>query len=89
MFLGGFLLSVQLDFVKMNGPSTSVVYYRVLLEDVYVTAIEEAATDGELVRMNVSFTPARFRYTYFTQNPNGSQGTPVVFGWNMATQQTW
>lgn len=89
MFLGGTLVSIQMDFTRSSGQGAEVLLYRVQMENVYVTAIEEATSGDGVVTMNVSFTPERFRYTYWPQSPTGSLGTPVTFGWNVTTNQTW
>lgn len=89
MYTGSSLTSVQLDFVKDVGLPSPATYYRLLMENVYVTAIEEALDDDGSIIMNVSFTPQRFRYTHWPQNPNGGLGTPVTFGWDVSTQQQW
>ena len=90
MYTGSFLTSVQIDFLKNTGQPNPQPYYRLLMERVYVTFIEEAADDGSsMVTLNVSFTPERFRYTYWPQLPNGTLGTPVVFGWDTTINQSW
>ena len=88
-FFGTTLASLQLDFTKST-QTASVIYYRVQMENVYITAVEEAAsTSNSGITINVSFVPEKFRYTYWPQNANGTLGTPVIFGWNVTTNQTW
>jgi type VI protein secretion system component Hcp len=89
MYTGSPLTHVQFDFTKSGGNGTVITYYRVLLEDVYVSAIEEATTEGSIVTMNVSFTPQKFRYTYWPQNSAGTVGTPVIFGWDLNVNKSW
>ena len=91
LFLGATLTSIQLDFTRPSNTSpTAFIYYRVQMENVYVTAMEEAQTQGNpLITMNVSFLPARFRYTFFTQNSNGTTGPTTIFGWDVTTNATW
>ena len=88
-FFGTTLASLQLDFTKST-QTASVIYYRVQMENVYITAVEEAAsTSNSGITINVSFVPEKFRYTYWPQNSAGALGTPVIFGWNVTTNQTW
>lgn len=96
MFTQSPVTSIQVDFTRTDPANPSgapLVYYRLLMENVFVTAIEEAAvvTSGaDPVTMNVSFVPLRFRYTYWPLNANGSLSTtPVIFGWNVSTAQQW
>ena len=92
LFLGATLTSIQLDFTRPSNISpTAFIYYRVQMENVYVTAIEEATIQGNpLITMNVSFLPARFRYTYFSQNPsNGTTAATTIFGWDVTTNTPW
>lgn len=90
LFLGSLLTSIQLDFTRTNSTNPAFIYYRVQMENVYVTAIEEAQIQGNpLITMNVSFLPAKFRYTYTPQNPNGTAGTPTIFGWDVIMNAPW
>lgn len=91
LFLGATLTSIQLDFTRPSNTSpTAFIYYMVQMENVYVTAIEEAQIQGNpLITMNVSFLPAKFRYTYTPQNPNGTAGTPTIFGWDVIMNAPW
>lgn len=88
-FFGTTLISLQMDFTKPSA-GNPVVYYRVQMENVYITAVEEAVTSADgFVTVNVSFVPEKFRYTYWPQNANGTLGTPVIFGWNVTTNMIW
>ena len=90
MFTGSSLVTLEINFTKTSGGTgASLIYYKVQMENIYVTAIEEAGSAGSPVTMNVSFVPQRFRYTYYPQLANGSLGTPVVFGWDNATNTQW
>lgn len=90
MYTGSSLASVEINMLLQSGQQSMESYYKVLMENVFVTLIEEAAGDDGRVYMNVSFTPERFRYTYYPQNSStGALGTPVIFGWNQRTNQNW
>ncbi|RYD93525.1 MAG: hypothetical protein EOP54_19030 [Sphingobacteriales bacterium] len=89
MYIGSNLASIQFDVVKNTGSQAFETYYRVFMENAYVTAIEEAVSEDGATMVNISVVPRRFRYTYWPQNPNGSLGTPVVFGWDNGTNQSW
>lgn len=89
MYTGSNIASIQLDAVKTTGSPEPQTYYRLLMENVFVSAIEEATEEDGTSTMNVSFVPRRFRYTYWPQLINGNLGTPVIFGWDVATNQPW
>ncbi len=89
MYNGSTITSIQFDFVKTNGSGAPETYYRVLLDNVLVSAIEEAGNEDGSSTMNVSFVPRKFRYTYWPQNSNGSLGTPVIFGWDNVANIPW
>ncbi len=89
MYTGSALTSIEINMLLQSGQGAQQAYYKVLLENVFVTMIEEAAGDDGRVYMNVSFMPERFRYTYYPQTSAGTLGTPVIFGWNQRTNQPW
>lgn len=89
MFIGSSLTTLDIYFTRSSGAGAQVVYYKVQMENVFVTAIEEAGTGGNPVSMNISFVPQRFRYTYYPQNSSGALGTPVVFGWDNSANTQW
>ena len=90
MYMGKSLTSIQLDFTRMGAAGSPAVYYRLYMEDVSVTLLEEAAVEDNRSQMNIAFVPTRFRYTYWQQLPNGTMtNTPVIFGWNTTSNQPW
>ena len=89
MYTRSSLASVELNMLSPSGSPTTQAHYKVLLENVYVTLIEEAADDDGRIHMNVSFVPERFRYTYYPQSQTGTPNTPVIFGWNQRTNLNW
>jgi type VI secretion system Hcp family effector len=89
LYTGIPLTRVELVFQQTNGGGTLSTYYKVLMENVYVTAIEEAGNQDGRSLMNVSFTPSRFKYTYTPLSAGGNPGTPVVFGWDVAQNVQW
>lgn len=89
MYTGSTLTSVEINALKETGQPSPQSYYRVLMENVYVTMVEEALNEDGMSVVNISFVPERFRYTYYPQTQTGALGTPVVFGWNQRTNQIW
>ncbi|RYF90177.1 MAG: hypothetical protein EOO03_04270 [Chitinophagaceae bacterium] len=90
MYTGSSMTSVQFDFTKVTNQATKQTYYRLYMEDVMVSNIEEAVDEGGQSIINVSFVPAKFRYSYWAQLPNGSlEPTPVVFGWDVMANKIW
>lgn len=89
MYARSTLASIQIDVTKNTGSANPETFYRLLMENVYVTSIEEAVDEDGSTTMNVSFVPRRFRYTYWPQLNNGTLGTPVQFGWDNSTNKEW
>lgn len=89
MYRGQQLPNVRIDFLR-QGPTTQTVYYRIEFVNAFITKIEEAGTtnDGRPL-CNISLTPSKFRYSYWPTIGGGNQGTPVIFGWDVAANIAW
>ena len=88
MYKGDPLDKVEVVFVKSG--ANGFVYYKMQLEDVRISSISDAAsTGGGNNTVQIEFSPTKFGWTYIPQNPNGSVGTPVKFGWDSGSNQEW
>ena len=86
LFVGTHITNIQFDMRKAGN---SQLYEQVYMENVVVTSIT-GGLDGASDRgtINVSFCPAKFRYTYYITAPNGTQ-TTNLFGWDVQGNITW
>lgn len=77
--------TITVDYIEYPG---ALLKYKILMEDVYVTAIDHGWSSGDSrTIVNVRFKPSRFRYTYYATA--GNLGTVVVFGWNVIANAPW
>ena len=60
-------------------------FYKIDLADVSVTSIVQADPQDITVTETIMLQAARYRYTFTPQNPDGSSGTPVSFGFDCKT----
>ena len=85
LFTGVPISTITVDYIEYPG---ALIKYKILMEDVYVTAIDNGWSSGDSrAIVNISFKPSRFRYTYYATA--GNLGTGVVFGWNVVTGAPW
>lgn len=82
LFLAKPLESVEVFFLKPTGASQPQVYYKVKLENVFVTHVTNAIEGDDVGSVQVALDAAKITWTYIPQRPDGSMGTPVVFGWD-------
>ena len=75
---------VTITFEKSTGGDASPLqYYKVQLFEVAVTSVTQNDAQGDtIVSETIMLEAAKFRFTFTPQNPDGSAGTPVVFGWD-------
>ncbi len=85
LFLGTHLKSADIVFRK-----TTTEYYKIHLESVIVSHVTNSAdpTTG-LITVQVELAADKMGWAYSPQNPDGSLGTPVKFGWNALTRSAW
>lgn len=90
MYTGTSITSVLVDFERLTGGNTSLIYYKIQMENAFVTSVTEAGTnaDGKPV-CNITLSPSKFKYTYRPININGTLGTAIIFGWDRLTNTTW
>ena len=77
--------SAELVVRKPSGDGFGLEYIRILLLNVIVGSVSSGGSSGEDRATEViSVRFSAFRFTYTPVNPDGSIGTPVVFGWNIS-----
>jgi type VI protein secretion system component Hcp len=80
------LASIDVAFIKQG--TTPFLYYRIHMENVFVTSVQESAS-SEAPIFAVSFAPARIAWQHVKQNSDGSQGTRTTYGWDVALNAAW
>lgn len=77
--------SAVLSLRRPDGATAGLVYFTIKLTDVTVTSITEGAAGGDdrpTDALSLSF--AQIDLSYKPQNPDGSAGTAVTGGWDVA-----
>ena len=82
------LPSVDISF-RSNNADGKYVYYRIRLENVLVSAIEEGGTTSELPTISVELTPGRIAWAYYQQKSGGSPTLTASHGWSIADHTPW
>ncbi len=81
---------VEISFTRQAGSTGSIfTYEKILLEDVYVTGLTEAAANGDIPIFQVSFDPSKITWTFIPQTGGGGAGTPRSFGYNRITNTSF
>ena len=86
LFSGTPLTSLDVYYIKQG--QTLFTYYKIHMENVKVSSVQESASSEEPV-FAISFTPSRIAWAQFKQNPDGSLGTKTVYGWDVDANQFW
>ena len=88
LFTGKHLTNVQFEFL-IPGVNGSQLYQQIYMESVVITSITGGLSGGEdRGTINISFCPAKFRYTYYHYDAQGVQSSNI-FGWNIAENLVW
>ena len=80
------LTSIDVTYIK-SGP-TPFTYYKIRMENVTVTSVQESASSEEPI-FSASFTPARIAWAQIKQDPDGSAGTKTTYGWDVLGNVAW
>lgn len=88
LFTGAALTSVDIVFRRAGG--LQMEYYKLRLESVFVTHVTNS-NDGTSTPtgVQVELDAARMGWTYIPQNPDGTSGTPLKFGWDITKNLEW
>ena len=77
---------VEISFLRSSGStSTSFVYEKITLEDVFVTGVQESTGAGNLPTVQISLDPVKLTWTFTSQLNNGQPGTSRTFTYNRQT----
>lgn len=82
------ITNMNIEYVRQGG-GNNLVFYKIYMEDVFVTSVDNGWSEGSLPIVNVSFKPIKFRYSYYPLTPQGNLGPAVIFGWNLQTNTMW
>ncbi len=81
---GEMLRTATFEFLEPGGEQ-SFLFLKVDLEEAYVTSYGVSASAGGSRPFEaVSFVYTRITLTYWPRNPDGSQGPPIVVGWDVS-----
>jgi type VI secretion system secreted protein Hcp len=83
---GTFLTSVDLTFRKEG--ATTFVYYKIRMENVAVTSVQESGS-SEAPVFSVSLAPSRIAWQHRAQKADGTAGIKTTFGWDVETNAVW
>jgi type VI protein secretion system component Hcp len=78
----------SIDVVYMKSGATPFTYYKMHMEDVTVTNVQESAS-SESPTFSASFTPSRIAWLQIAQKPDGSTGTKTSYGWDVTNNAEW
>jgi len=73
-----------LAFRSTSGKTGDVDYYTVVLDEIFITSVQQsdAASDGTRVMESVSLAAKKFEFTYRTQKADGSVDSPKTFSYD-------
>jgi type VI secretion system Hcp family effector len=86
--LGGSTINqLKIDFSQATSPTTPpFTYYTILLDFAKATSITQSDNSNNIISEQIVLTASRFHYHFFGQNPDGTIGSEVLFGFDCATQ---
>lgn len=66
-------------------------FYKIHMEDVAITSVQESGSDGggSSPDVTVSFAPAKIAWQFTAANSNGAPGAKTTGGWNLVTNAPW
>jgi type VI secretion system secreted protein Hcp len=86
---GRILPSLDLIFRKAAGDRGGYEYYRIRMEDVVISSMQESASDEQIPKFSIEFNASKVAWGYRMQNPNGSAGNFNSFGWDIRANKPW
>jgi type VI secretion system secreted protein Hcp len=81
--LGGQGQSVTIDFCKTD-KDTCVTYMEYTLQNTMISGYS-ISSGGDRPTESITLNFTKIVFTYTPTNPDGSQGTPIEAGWDLAT----
>jgi type VI secretion system secreted protein Hcp len=67
--------------------ATPVEFYRIILEDVFISSVQDAGAVGDMPSENISLNFARIGVEYFQITPKGTLGNRFEFAWDIANNK--
>jgi type VI secretion system secreted protein Hcp len=86
---GKHLPSVDLAFLKTGGENTAYEYYKIHMEDVVISSMQESASGNESPQFSVELNALRIAWAYIPQNDKGGIGPSSTFAWDVAANKSW
>lgn len=90
ILMGTHLPFADMVFLKTGGDAKPYAYYKMHMEDVTVTSLQESGSEGSSgpsLSMEVSFTKVAWQYTQ--QSTDGGAGTKSTVGWDISSNKPW
>jgi type VI secretion system secreted protein Hcp len=85
LFTGQHTPKVVLTLTKPDGKGGLLNFYKITLEDVLISSYQTGGSSGgDIPIESLSLNFAKITFEYTPQKPDGTIGTPVKFGWDLA-----
>lgn len=82
--LQGKLLNT-VDFVVTKSGETSMAYYKIHMENVLISSIQEGGSPGgDYGTISLALTPTRIAWQVITQSETGTTGPTSSYGWDFS-----
>jgi len=81
----------SVDIVYMSQASTPFVFFKIHMEKVLVSSEQDGGSTGSYYgpTVSVSFTADKISWQRIAQNPDGSAGTKLTYGWDVVNNLPW
>ncbi|MEP6701096.1 MAG: type VI secretion system tube protein Hcp [Bacteroidota bacterium] len=86
---GNVLPNVEVSFVATGGDGTPYTYYKIKMEDVIISSMQESGEAPEFPTFSVELRVKRIAWGYRRQNRDGSLEPFSVTGWDVSSNQPW
>jgi len=86
---GKILPYLELSFTRNNGDSGPEEYYKIRMEDVIISSMQESANDDQRPTFSVQFGSKKIAWAYRIQNRDGSMGQYQSAGWDLSANKPW
>jgi type VI protein secretion system component Hcp len=80
------LTSLDVTYIKKG--TTNFTYYKIHMENVTVTAIQESASSESPI-FSFSFAPSKIAWQHIVQRSDGAAGLKTTYGWDVANNVEW
>lgn len=87
LLTGKKLTTIDVVYLKQGG--APFTYYKLRMENVTVTSVQESATSPDVPVFAVALRPDRIAWQYLAQNQDGSVGAKTSYGWDVTNNVAW